>query len=115
MITAEELRQAYDEASAAADAKKKPMYIRWMERAWEFLIPAEGDDLPVFCRCRCCGSVSVTGWGKDHVPERHLGVRVQVDSPCGYCRPHALPRQFTLQGIRERYRAGQPLGIGGQH
>lgn len=114
MITAEELRAAWNEAKVACEGRA-PQYIRWREHSCTYLVPAEGDDLPVFCKCECCGSVSVTGWGKDHTPARNLGVRIKVASPCGYCRPTALPRSLTLQGIRERAKAGQPLGIGGQH
>jgi hypothetical protein len=112
MITADELRQVWNEASAGAD-QEEPTYIRWFERSWEFLVPTEDDDSPVLCRCRCCGSVCVTGLGPEgNVPDRNLGIHIPVTSPCGYCRPSVLPRSQTLRGVRERYRAGQPLGIG---
>lgn len=112
MIDAKALREAWNEASAGTEGED-PTYIRWLERSWEFLVPVEDDDLPVLVRCRCCGAVQVTGLGPaDHVPDSNLGIRISVSSPCGYCRPHVLPRAFTLRGIRERYRAGQPLGIG---
>ena len=112
MLIAEELRAAYDEALATVDAER-PRYIRWLERAWIFLVPIEDDGSPVFCRCRCCGSICITALGPDgHMPDRNLGLHVPVPSPCGYCRPITLPRGQTLQGVRERAAAGQPLWIG---
>ncbi|GAG49457.1 unnamed protein product, partial [marine sediment metagenome] len=113
MLTAIELRAAYDEADVLATGKPKAKYIKWLERAWVFLIPAKDDDLPVLCRCRCCGSVCLTALGPEgHVPDSNLHLKLSVPSPCGYCRPILLPRMQTLLGVRERHKAGQPLGIG---
>lgn len=114
MITLEAMREAWAEASKAADVKKAT-YIRALMHGCEYLIPTT-DDRPVFIRCRCCQSVVSVVMGQDtDMPDANQPThRMHAPSPCGHCRNSVMLPGWTLFGIREAHAQGRTVGLGGK-
>ena len=113
MVTLEALREAWAEASAVAD-KRRPTYIRILQRAVEYLVPTD-DGRPILIRCRCCQSVVAVMLGADDaLPDQNQSVHTHAPSPCGFCRNSVMLPGWTLLGIREAHAVGKTVGLGGR-
>ena len=114
MLTADELRQAWDEADALATGEPDAEWIRVLQHSCEYLVCADENTTLVLLRCRVCQSIEcAVGGSSDAMPDDNQSTRyTHFDSPCGHCRNTILPRGWNLNGIRDIHARGGQIGIG---